>query len=111
MTTVCGPSAGPDSIQRSDSIQAPGPSQVTMLDIRLFAAAREIAGTAELRLEANSVAGLCEQLVERFGADLERLLPVCSLLIDGRVVRIRDHADLALSPEATIDILPPFAGG
>jgi molybdopterin converting factor small subunit len=42
--------------------------------------------------------------------DIDRILRVSSLLIDGVAVPTADSAR-ALSADAVVDVLPPFAGG
>ena len=78
--------------------------------VRLFAGAAAAAGCKEIDVEADSVATICDQLREQFGPEFARVLNASSLLVDG----ITAHRDLDL-PElnngATVDVLPPFAGG
>ncbi|MCW0213864.1 MAG: MoaD/ThiS family protein [Pseudonocardia sp.] len=54
------------------------------------------------------VDGLAETLAARHGAELAKVLPRCSYLVDEFAVR--DRA-LVLAHGATVDVLPPFAGG
>lgn len=79
--------------------------------VRYFAAAAEAAGlaqeTVDLAAEA-TLAQLLDELVIRHGDRLEQVLKRSSLLVDEVVARNRD----SLTPAgATIDVLPPFAGG
>lgn len=78
--------------------------------IRYFAAARAAAGTesetVDLRAGA-TVAELIESLKAR-DAGLSKVLARCSYLRDG--VAVRDM-QTELGTAATIDVLPPFAGG
>jgi molybdopterin converting factor small subunit len=79
----------------------------TVLLVRYFAGARAAAGRAEEKIEAATLG----QLVDAITADRPRLasvLPACSFLVDGTPWRDRDAA---LPATATVDILPPFAGG
>ncbi len=76
--------------------------------VRYFAGARAAAGTAEERAEAGSVAELVAALAAAHGAQLARTLAACSFLVDG--VAARDHS-APLPERATVDVLPPFAGG
>ncbi|GIG29735.1 MoaD/ThiS family protein [Cellulomonas marina] len=79
-----------------------------MITVRYFAAAAEAAGRDEERLEAPATAAdLRADLAGRHGADLRRVLTRCSLLADGH--RLDDGS--AVPPGATVDVLPPFAGG
>ncbi len=45
---------------------------------------------------------------DRHGAELARVLERCSFLLDEVAVRDRETA---LPDHATVDVLPPFAGG
>ena len=73
---------------------------------RLFVGAAEAAGAAELTVDAPTVGALRAALggVARLGTVLDR----CALLVDGR--RASDDAE-PVPASATVDVLPPFAGG
>jgi molybdopterin synthase sulfur carrier subunit len=75
--------------------------------VRYFAGAREAAGVPEETASAATVRELLDGLATR-DERLARVLAVCSYLVDGLAVR---DLDLALSDGATVDVLPPFAGG
>ncbi|MCU1625642.1 MAG: molybdenum cofactor biosynthesis protein MoaD [Pseudonocardia sp.] len=84
---------------------------VATLTVRYFAAARAAAGTTSETVEipaGTSVEELAEILAARHGAELAKVLPRCSYLVDE--VAVRDRA-LELTHGATVDVLPPFAGG
>jgi sulfur-carrier protein len=76
--------------------------------VRFFAAARAAAGTPTEDQPAESVADLLTCLTSRHGDGLARVLARSSVLVDGVVCH--DHAE-PLAAGATVDILPPFAGG
>ncbi|WP_019619705.1 MoaD/ThiS family protein [Gulosibacter faecalis] len=78
--------------------------------VRLFAGAADAAGTEEASLDvaANAVVGdVRAALRERHGAEFADVLSRCSVMIDGR----RADDDVPVAAGATLDILPPFAGG
>lgn len=79
-----------------------------MVTVRYFAAAAEAAGTSSETVDAATLGDLVGAVRagrdERFAAVLER----CARLVDGR--RTDDPAT-ALPDGATVDVLPPFAGG
>jgi molybdopterin synthase sulfur carrier subunit len=84
------------------------------LTIRLFAAAREAAGTAQTSLTAAepawTVGEVIDRLVARYGGrdgQFARVAARCSFLVDGQ--QARRHVPVG---DATmLDVLPPFAGG
>lgn len=81
--------------------------------IRYWAAARHEAGTGEEPFRAATLAEALEQARVRH-ADrprFARALGSCSFLVDGLPVGRRDDAELHLTSGATIEVLPPFAGG
>ena len=78
-----------------------------MLVVRYFAGARSAAGVTEEKAEAASLG----ELLEKVGAGRPRLADVlraCSFLVDG--LAWKDRA-APLPESATVDVLPPFAGG
>jgi molybdopterin synthase sulfur carrier subunit len=79
-----------------------------MITVRYFAGARAASGVDTEVREASSLDELVGQLVAAHGQKLERVLTACSFLVDGTTTRDRT---LALAPGATVDVLPPFAGG
>ncbi|HZE48566.1 MAG TPA: MoaD/ThiS family protein [Jatrophihabitantaceae bacterium] len=73
--------------------------------IRFWAGARRAAGHAEEPTQAPTLAALRSELAARPG--LADVVAASSFLVDGQSVA----DDLPLPPAATIDVLPPFAGG
>jgi molybdopterin synthase sulfur carrier subunit len=80
------------------------------LTVRYFAGARAAAGTTEETLPAHaySLSGLIDELATRHGPQLAKVLAVASFLVDGVTWRDREAA---MPAGATVDVLPPFAGG
>ncbi|WP_433530539.1 MoaD/ThiS family protein [Micromonospora sp. CA-263727] len=77
--------------------------------VRYFAGARAAAGRSEETTAAGrSLDDLVAELAERHGARLVPVLAVASFLVDGVTCHDR-HKPLPAG--ATIDVLPPFAGG
>jgi molybdopterin synthase sulfur carrier subunit len=78
-----------------------------MLVVRYFAGARAAAGSSEEKVEASTLG----ELLATVGAERPRLAEVlraCSFLVDGLAWKDRSAA---LPESATVDVLPPFAGG
>ncbi len=79
--------------------------------VRYFAAARAAAGTDTESVElaaGSAVDDLLAALRARHGEELRRVLERCSFLLDE--VAVRAHT-APLADGATVDVLPPFAGG
>jgi molybdopterin converting factor small subunit len=73
--------------------------------VRFWAGARRAAGHAEEQLSASDLLDLRAQLATR--PELAKVCAVASFLVDGQ--RVAD--DTTLPAGATVDVLPPFAGG
>ncbi|MEV0899559.1 MoaD/ThiS family protein [Actinoplanes sp. NPDC049802] len=80
-----------------------------MLTVRYFAGARAAAnGTSSETVGAATLDELIQTLIDRHGERLGLVLKAASFLVDG----LTCHDRAAALPEgATVDILPPFAGG
>ncbi|MET8353539.1 MULTISPECIES: MoaD/ThiS family protein [unclassified Micromonospora] len=79
------------------------------LTIRYFAGARAAAGRPEEAVAAGrSLDDLTVELAQRHGDRLAAVLRVASFLVDGVTCHDRQAP---LPGGATIDVLPPFAGG
>jgi sulfur-carrier protein len=79
-----------------------------VVTVRYWAGARAAAGRTEEAVEAATLGELLAAVRSRRG--LQRVLPACSLLVDGVSVRSDNHGHL-LPAGAVVDLLPPFAGG
>jgi len=79
-----------------------------MVTVRYYAGARAAAGVAEETVPATTLAELVTELEARRGTGLAKVLAAASYLVDGLACHDRFAA---LPADATVDILPPFAGG
>lgn len=79
-----------------------------MAHVRYFAAAAEAAGVNAESVSAPTLGDLRAALVASHGADFERVLDRCSVLVDGGNVA---SPEVPLADATLVDILPPFAGG
>ncbi len=80
--------------------------------VRYWAAARAAAGVAEESVPGSGVplTDLVSHLVvDR--PDLARVLSTCSVLIGDRPVGPSDRGSVVVPAGATVEFLPPFAGG
>jgi molybdopterin converting factor small subunit len=78
-----------------------------MLLVRYFAGARAAAGTGEEKVEAPTLDDLAA-LITADRPRLAKVLPACAFLVDGLAWHDRTAP---LPATATVDVLPPFAGG
>lgn len=76
-----------------------------MITVRLFAAAADVVGTKQLKIQAETVADVIEQLSD--AQTTTRVIARCSFLVNGT----KAEPETALDNDATVDVLPPFAGG
>ena len=74
--------------------------------VRYWAAARAAAGVASDTVPGRTVAEALDAVVHLHPA-LRAVAGVATFLVDG----VAAARDLALPPGATVEVLPPFAGG
>ena len=80
--------------------------------VRVWAAARDAAGTAEGEYaDPDSLAALLAEVREAGPAALSRVLEISSYLVNGDPVGKRDHAAVRIPAGAVVEVLPPYAGG
>ena len=80
-----------------------------MAQVRYFAGARAaVGGLRGEQVPAGSLDELVQTLADRHGERLAVVLKAASFLVDGLTCHDRRAA---LPAEATVDVLPPFAGG
>lgn len=77
--------------------------------VRLFAAVREAAGTAEDELAPGVLPDLLATLVDRYGEPFATRLRACTVLLDGSAVG--REAAIDVSDGAELALLPPVSGG
>ena len=83
----------------------------TVVVVRYFAAARAAAAVEVEKVQlpiGSTVDALLAAVRDQHGPDLARVLERCSFLLDE--VAVRDRS-VPLGENATLDVLPPFAGG
>ena len=88
----------------------------TVVTVRYWAAARAASGVNEDRIVTDrplSLADVRERaLALHPDADaLQRVIASCSVLIGDVPLGRRDPAEVMVSPGASVEFLPPFAGG
>ena len=78
-----------------------------MATLRLFAAAREAAGTGRDHVPGATIGDVLDEAVRRYGAPFAAVLPSCRLWRNG------DEADraTAVGDDDEVAVLPPVSGG
>jgi molybdopterin converting factor small subunit len=79
-----------------------------MITVRYFAGARAAAGVEEEKVRAATLDELVRVLSAAHGPDLEKVLGAASFLVNEVVCHDREST---LPAGASVDVLPPFAGG
>ncbi len=84
--------------------------------LRYWAAARDAAGVASdivsgRTLEEALAAGLRQAAARGREQELTAVLARCSFLVNGAPAGTRPRAAIELAEAATVEVLPPFAGG
>lgn len=84
-----------------------------VVTVRFWAAARAAAGREEDRVRAGTLADVIAQVLALHPDDrrFADVVGICSMLIGDRPVGATDPASLEVPPGATVELLPPFAGG
>lgn len=78
-----------------------------MAVVRLFAQAREAAGTASDLIEAPTVAELLDEAVRRWGPEFAAVLSTSKVWVNGEEVPLTTH----LGDKDEVAVLPPVSGG
>ena len=81
--------------------------------IRYWAAAKAAAGVAEEAYEAANLAEVLAAALDRHAGrpEFARVIARSSFLVDGTPVGTRSPDAVGLADGATVEVLPPFAGG
>jgi molybdopterin synthase sulfur carrier subunit len=75
--------------------------------LRLFAAAREAAGTAQVTMAGTTVGEVLDGARARFGEPLTAVLPSCRVWVNGEPAGIEDP----VTEGDEVAVLPPVSGG
>ena len=79
------------------------------VQLRLFAAAREAAGTSAVEIEAATVGEVLTIARERFGAEFTAVLAGSRVWVDGEEPSAGDATPVGTGAE--VAVLPPVSGG
>jgi len=75
--------------------------------LRLFASAREVAGTARDDVSAATVGELLDLASQRYGAGFVEVLKTCRVWVNGEEA----SPDTIISAADEVAVLPPVSGG
>ena len=78
-----------------------------MATLRLFASAREAAGTSKDTVPGSTVADVLRAATERYGSGFGALLDTCKVWVNGEEA----HPGQAVSDTDEVAVLPPVSGG
>ena len=78
-----------------------------MAVVRLFASAREAAGTSRAVLPGDTVDAVLAAARETFGESFVAVLPTCRIWLNGDAA----EGDAAVSDGDEVAVLPPVSGG
>jgi molybdopterin converting factor small subunit len=91
---------------------------MAIVTMRYWAAAKDAAGVAEEKVEAETLAAALAAGLgaagDRAGGNADRLRLVMTrsaFLIDGHPAGTRPPESIGLSADSVVEVLPPFAGG
>ena len=79
-----------------------------MPEVRYFAGAKAAAGVDSEVCSEDTLAAIIQARTAKHGPKLGQTLGACSFLVDGTVTK---DLHRELPADATVDVLPPFAGG
>ena len=78
-----------------------------MATLRLFASAREAAGTGRAEIDGETVADVLAKATARYGDEFAELLSTCQVWLNGEPTEPTD----AVGPDDEVAVLPPVSGG
>ena len=78
-----------------------------MPTLRLFAGARQAAGTGSDTFDETTVAAVLASAIERYGERFAAILPTCRIWLNGD----ETTPDTAVRPSDELAVLPPVSGG
>jgi molybdopterin converting factor small subunit len=80
---------------------------MTVVRVRLFAALRELAGSAHVEAEGDSVGEIVDALSARYGDRFAAIASAGSVVVDGE----RAEPSVELVGDEEVALLPPVSGG
>jgi molybdopterin converting factor small subunit len=90
-------------------------SETEVITVRYWASARSAAGVEADLLPVDGEISLTEVMTRAIGlhpgSRLAEVLHACSVLVGDRPVASAEPDDVRVAPGASVEFLPPFAGG
>lgn len=90
----------------------------TLITVRFWAGARQAAGVSEITCQGSDAPSLSVVVQRALAAvdperrdQLCRVVAACSVLVEGQGVAGREPDEVRVAAGATVELLPPFAGG
>lgn len=92
----------------SAPVALPTPIRLSdMAKLRLFASAREAAGTGSDAIDGATVADVLAAATQRYGSEFAEVLTTCRIWVNGNDVA----PDTMVGPHDEVAVLPPVSGG
>jgi molybdopterin converting factor small subunit len=76
-------------------------------EVRLFAQARDAAGTSSVTVEGSTVAQVLDALVEEVGPVMAEVVGICKVWVNGEP----SDPEASVGPQDEVALLPPVSGG
>ena len=97
----------PRTRQQNPTTSQPTGTMTPMPTIRLFASARDAAGTSRDDLQGDTVGAVLDAATHRYGSAFAAVLSTCRVWVNGEPARPDDP----IGPTDELAILPPVSGG
>ncbi|HHW74465.1 MAG TPA: MoaD/ThiS family protein [Firmicutes bacterium] len=82
-----------------------------MVEVKLFASLRTVAGEKGFLTDAASVGELLREAAERYGEDFAKRLQIATVLVNGKNIAHLRWKRTRLKDGDVVSLFPPLAGG
>jgi sulfur-carrier protein len=94
-------------VRRRSARRRPAGTLAAMATLRMFASAREAAGTGRAEFAGSTVADVLAAAITSFGDGFARVLPSCKVWVNGEAADPSDPVGVG----DEVAVLPPVSGG
>ncbi len=82
-----------------------------MVEVKLFATIRKVAGEKGFKTEASNVQEVLEEIYRKYGPEIRSEMAYCTILVNGRNIAHLRGKRTRLKEGDVISFFPPLAGG